>query len=322
MKEKKSFEVIGVGLAAVDVLWRSPENITYGGKNEVTEMVLQGGAPAGTTTSQLGNLGYSSAFLANLGDNTLSAIAIEEFKRYGVAEDLFNIVPEASPALALCEINSKNAERTVYYNLSHYRTLRKQDIPLDVISKAQLIIIDSFELEAMEVILEAVKGTSVKTVLDLEHGNKDILLRCLKMGTDCILPWEAAQELTGCETPETALNKMAEWTPANLLITDGTRGSWAWAENGIIHQPAFLVDAIDTTGCGDAYHGAYAVGLLEGWDLLTRMEYGAWIAANVATGLGGRTKLPSRDSLASLDLSALSREAQRNVECLIQKLKS
>jgi sugar/nucleoside kinase (ribokinase family) len=319
MKEIKSFDVIGVGLAAVDVLWRSPENITQGGKNEVADMLLQGGAPAGTTTSQLGHLGYKSAFLANLGENTLSAIAIEEFKRYGVDADLFNTLPGSAPALALCEINSKTAERTVYYNLSNYRTLRQQDIPLDVLSKAQLIIIDSFELEAMEIILEAVRDTPVRTVLDLEHGSKDTLIRCLKMGTDCILPWEAAQALTDCDNPEAALHMMAEWTQANLLITDGVKGSWAWTKDGILHQPVFQVDAIDTTGCGDAYHGAYAVGILEGWDLPTRMEYGAWIASNVAKVLGGRTGLPSRESLVNLDLSALSNKTRQQVEDLIQK---
>ncbi|MBC2593470.1 carbohydrate kinase family protein [Ruficoccus amylovorans] len=317
MEKNSAFDVIGVGLVAVDVLWRTPEQVTVGSKNEVKDMVLQGGAPAGSTTSQLGRLGYRTGFLANLGENTLSAIAIEEFKRCGVRNDLFNMHEGAAPALALCEINPQTAERTVYYNLSHYRGLKKEDIPLDVIRQARLLIIDSFELEAMEVILEAVRGSAVRTVLDLEHGDSDTLIRCLKMGTDMILPWEAAETITGCNDPETALARMAEWTSGNLLITDGIKGSWAWNGGKILHQPSFRVQAVDTTGCGDAYHGGYAVGLLEGWDLPTRMEYGAWIAANVATALGGRTRLPDRKMLSQFDQSMLSGTTRDAVQTLI-----
>lgn len=318
MEANKTFDLIGIGLVAVDVLWRTPAQVKVGSKNEVEDMILQGGAPAGSTTCQLGSLGYRAGFLANLGENTLSAIAIEEFKRRGVDSCLFNRQPNAAPALALCEINAQTAERTVYYNLSQYRPLNKKDIPLDVIRQARMLIIDSFELEAMEIILDAVQNTSIHTVLDLEHGDRDTIIRCLKRGTDIIMPWEAAREITGCSSPDIALARMAEWSEGNLLITDGIRGSWAWNGGQIIHQPAFPVQAVDTTGCGDAYHGGYAVGLLEGWDLQVRMEYGAWIASQVATALGGRTHLPDRKMLASFDTSALSEATQKAVKELIQ----
>ncbi|MBC2593804.1 carbohydrate kinase family protein [Ruficoccus amylovorans] len=319
MEQSTAFDVIGVGLVAVDVLWRTPGHVTVGGKNEVADMVLQGGAPAGSTTSQLGRLGYHSGFLANLGNNTLSAIAIEEFRSRGVDGDLFNCHPDAAPALALCEINPNTAERTVYYNLSKYRTLQKGDIPFTVLRRARLLIIDSFELAAMESILEAVQDSPVRTVLDLEHGDRDAMIRCLKLGSDIIMPWEAARGITDAATPEAALAHLAEWSGGNLLITDGLRGSWAWNGGDVLHQPAFRIKAVDTTGCGDAYHGGYAVGLLEGWDLAMRMEYGAWIAAQVATALGGRTRLPDREALARFDASILSEPTRQAVRQLIQR---
>jgi sulfofructose kinase len=76
----------------------------------------------------------------------------------------------------------------------------------------------------------------------------------------------------------------------------------------IIHQPAIAVDAVDTTGCGDAFHGAYAAALLDGLALRFCIEFGAWVAAQVALKLGGRTNLPTRDSIRKCDLSMLSPE--------------
>jgi sugar/nucleoside kinase (ribokinase family) len=81
-----------------------------------------------------------------------------------------------------------------------------------------------------------------------------------------------------------------------VLVTDGIQGSWALdcEAGGIIHQPAFVVDPVDTTGCGDAFHAGYIVGVLEGWPLALRMEFGSLLASRVAGRVGGRTALPNR----------------------------
>ena len=60
------------------------------------------------------------------------------------------------------------------------------------------------------------------------------------------------------------MQELTTMTKGQLVVTEGILGSWALTPQGVIHQKAFPVEAIDTTGCGDAFHGAYAVGLLEG----------------------------------------------------------
>jgi sulfofructose kinase len=133
------------------------------------------------------------------------------------------------------------------------------------------------------------------------------------LGTDCILPLAAARVLTDEKTPEAALRRLAQSTSAQLIVTDGTRGSWALTPEGIIHQSAIAVDAVDTTGCGDAFHGGYAAALLEGLPLHLCMEFAAWVAAQVALKLGGRTNLPTRDSIRETDLSMLSTELRSHL---------
>jgi len=91
-------------------------------------------------------------------------------------------------------------------------------------------------------------------------------------------------------------------------VTDGVHGSWALTGDGVLYQSAFAVAAVDTTGCGDAFHGAYGAGILGGLALRGRMELAAWVAAQVACGLGGLNHLPTRDVLRHTDWSVFSSE--------------
>jgi len=156
--------------------------------------------------------------------------------------------------------------------------------------------------------LDAASKAGHRSVLDLEIGDGDKTDKLLALSTDCILPLITARALTGEETPEAALRRLVQRTSAQLIVTDGPRGSWAFTAEGILHQPAISVDAVDTTGCGDAFHGAYAAALLDGLPLRFCMEFAAWVAAQVALKLGGRTNLPTRDSIRKSDLSMLSPE--------------
>jgi len=60
------------------------------------------------------------------------------------------------------------------------------------------------------------------------------------------------------------------------------------------HCPAFPVEVLDTTGCGDVFHGAYAAALAEGQDLPARVAFASAVAALKATCRGGQAGIPSR----------------------------
>ena len=112
---------------------------------------------------------------------------------------------------------------------------------------------------------------------------------------DAILPLEAAQALTGKETIEECTLALDKLTDAQVVITDGANGSYSVDNGELIHQTAYKVNVVDTTGCGDAFHAAYASALLQGMNSKQRMNYASFFAAQVAQHFGGRTFLPSRE---------------------------
>jgi hypothetical protein len=62
-------------------------------------------------------------------------------------------------------------------------------------------------------------------VLDIEGGDTETAFRLLELGTDCILPIGCARALTGEETAERVLRRLAKKTAAQLIVTDGVRGN-------------------------------------------------------------------------------------------------
>lgn len=83
--------------------------------------------------------------------------------------------------------------------------------------------------------------------------------------------------------------------PKVVVITAGVEGSWVFSEGGeSFHQPSFNVpEVVDTTGAGDAYHGAFLYGMLNHYGLLKCARFASAVAAINTQKLGGRSALPT-----------------------------
>jgi sugar/nucleoside kinase (ribokinase family) len=119
---------------------------------------------------------------------------------------------------------------------------------------------------------------------------------------DVILPLACAWQITLVEGPPRVVRELAQLTSGQAIVTNRKEGSWAWDREAsrVCFQHTFTVENPDSTGCGDAYYAGCIVGLLDGWPLPLRMEFGALIAFRVATAIGGRAALPWRKDLKSL----------------------
>jgi sulfofructose kinase len=244
----QAVDAMVAGLNIVDVLVRLPQNVQRGEKHEAQDLLIQGGAPAGNAACLIASLGWRTGFIARMGSDAMSCIARSELMRHGVLEDFFIHDESSTPGVSVVEIEPSSGERTVLYSLKGYRSLKREDVPVSEVKRAKLILVDGYETEAAQTMLEAIHGTECHSVLDIEAGDRPTLRRLIELGTHVILPLTAAQKLSGKLLTAEALRELSTWTTGQVIATDGVNGSWAYTREGIHHQPAFKVEALDTTG--------------------------------------------------------------------------
>ena len=78
-----------------------------------------------------------------------------------------------------------------------------------------------------------------------------------------------------------------------MVITLGEKGAVAGEGSIVFRVPGYKVNAVDTTGAGDVFHGAFIYGLLEKWGLKKIIQFSNACAAMKCTKLGGRAGIPT-----------------------------
>ena len=88
--------------------------------------------------------------------------------------------------------------------------------------------------------------------------------------------------------------------PELLVVTQGERGCQVWTVDDQLRAPGFAVQAVDTTGAGDAFHGAFIYAMLQRWDLYQVATFANAVAAINCQTLGGRRGLPTLAEVQAL----------------------
>jgi sulfofructose kinase len=107
------------------------------------------------------------------------------------------------------------------------------------------------------------------------------------------------REQSGRENLQDALALCKTKLPGWLAVTDGENGTWFTENDGLAHEPALRLPAVDTNGAGDVWHGALAVALLEGQETGAAVRFANAAASIKCSRFGGRSAIPTRSELAA-----------------------
>ena len=104
--------------------------------------------------------------------------------------------------------------------------------------------------------------------------------------------------------------------PSAVWITRGSSGCCGLAGGKFYSLPAFNVPAIDTTGAGDVFHGAYIAAMLEGLSHPECAKYANAVSAIKCMFPGGRTGIPDRQTLKRFleDGTVLTEEIEKRLD--------
>lgn len=284
--------IVAIGLANLDLLGVLPHYPERNSKNRVDRLSIQGGGPAATAIAAAAALGAETAFIGAIGDDDFGSAIARGLAELGV--DLRGLVrvPGARSAFSFVAVDRSDASRTVFHAPGTAPPLDPAAVDWRVLDGAAVLVVDGRQPAAQREAARRARAQGTTVLLDAERLDDDT--RALLALTDICV---ASSSIAAGE-PIAALDLLAGLGPATVVVTCGEDGSLGRGSDGqLVQQPAFLVDAVDTTGCGDVYHGAFAVGLARGLDLAGCMRLASAAAALKCRALGGRAGLPTAAEL-------------------------
>ena len=291
----KNFDVVGVGLSAIDFLGIVDEYPPPADQKIcMSQFTRQGGGVVATALVALARLGATTAFVGKVGDDEFGRLMRNQLEEEGVDVTQMIMEPGASSAPAFIVVDKGTGRRTIFWSESTVTPLHASEIDQDFITSARILHLDGLQMEAGLAAARWAKEAGMTIVLDGDTIRPGIEELIGLTGT-LIASQSFATQFAGTSHLEAAINKMRSMGPELVGITLGADGCMLSQGNDLIRKPGYSVDVVDTTGAGDVFHGAFIYGMLQGWSLERTAEFANAVAAMKCRKLGGRAGIPTLD---------------------------
>jgi sugar/nucleoside kinase (ribokinase family) len=302
---------IAMGVHVLDVLVRPVESIPEGqGGTLVEEIRITAAGSAGGTALTLAKLGARTYSAGAIGSDPVGEMLTGLLERAGIDTSHLVRRDDVQTSATVLPIRP-NGERPALHVVGANGTYGPDDAPWDAIAASSHLHLGGPEFmggDAAARILSFAREKGVTTSADiLAPGEqaRDILdwIAPAFGHIDYLLPNdEQVLGLSGEDDLEAGCRALVERGIGCVVATRGADGALIVAAEGSEEVPAFDVDVVDTTGCGDAFSAGFLRGLSLGRSRGEAAVLGCAAAALVAQGLGsdyGDFDLAAADEFAA-----------------------
>jgi sulfofructose kinase len=286
-------KVLGIGESVIDNVCKIDGEVpvNFDPKGLHTEKHV--GGPVLTAMILLSRLGVECTYMTSVGRDA-DAELIQSLMRH----EKVRLLPkyQHKTKVNTMVINKQTGQRVKLRGTVKHDSIK--DLSRNFILTFDLIIIDRHEQHAFYEILKK-KKASTKIVIDPSTEISKFTLDMIKHADYPIIPIEAVTPTyTGSfEDIDHVLKRLYAWTNKPLIITAGDMGSFIFDGKTTELLPPLPVKAVDTTGAGDIYRGAFAYGIIQGWNLKKTARFSNIVAALQCTRLGNAAAIPTKKEI-------------------------
>ncbi|NLL43082.1 MAG: ribokinase [Firmicutes bacterium] len=293
-----------IGSFVVDLMSKSPHLPKPGQTVMGGPFHMGAGGKGSNQAIAAAKLGAEVGIVAALGRDEFGDMAYNALVEAGVGTDGVKRVEGVSTGIALIIVDDGSGENMIVVAPGSNDFLNKDDVKQakERIAEADYVVMQlEIPLETVEYAARLAQEANTPVILDPAPGRP--LPDELLANVDVLTPNEdEAQIITGIEiadlaSAEQAAKHLLARGPRAVVITLGGLGALAVTKDETVHIPAFAVDAVDTTGAGDAFNGALAVALGEKLPLAEACRFAAAAAALSVTKVGTSIAAPCRSDV-------------------------
>lgn len=299
-------KVFVVGSFNTDLAVRTPR-MPVGGETILGNSFLTG--PGGKGANQAvaaARLGAEVNMLVKLGKDAFGDLAEQNLIKEGVRANFILRSSDSHTGVAFIIVDHQGENMIVVAGGAN-NLLSPADVDLakNAICESNILLTQlEIPLETVKAAVEIAHRSGVKVILNPAPA-RELDSELLKM-VDILTPNETeAQLITGLpvnnvEQAEAAARELMRRGVKSVVITLGDQGALVVQANSCMHVPSIQVDVVDTTGAGDAFSGALAVGLSEGFDLEYAARFANVTAALQVTRMGTAPAMPYRSEVLAI----------------------
>jgi sulfofructose kinase len=294
--------ILCAGIIVLDEVFRVKNFPRPDGKIQADDFFFVNGGCAANAAVAIARLGGRAALAGPLGGPTnedangdwvLAALARELVDCSGCER-----ITGASTALSAIFIDARGDRMIVTWRDERLAAATPAD-PGRLVASADAVLADNRYPAFVRPICLAARGRGIPVVLDADRPT-ELSEDLFQIASHVIFSSECLRETTKLDDLGTALLRMREVTGAFLAVTNGAQDV-LWLEGrSVRHCPVFAIEAVDTLGAGDVFHGAFTFALLEGRDQVGALRFAAAAAGLKCARIGGSAGAPKRAEVEAL----------------------
>ena len=292
-------DVVGVGINATDTIIRLPHFPAPDSKVELLSAEVKLGGQVASAIVACRRWGLSARFVGKIGDDAAGKLQADEMRREGV-DSYWITSPGSMSQSSYILVDDISGERTVLWKRDPQIALRPEDLKREWISGARALLVDGHDTEAAAQAARWAREEGIPVLGDFDNRYPHV--EALLEHVDLIVASKDFPErLTGEDNLLKSLPGISRKFKCRLMgATLGRLGVLAWDGQEFFLCPGFQVTAVDTTGAGDIFHGAFLYGLVRDWEMEEILEFSCAAAALNCTASGARGGIASLAEIAHL----------------------
>ena len=289
--------IVGVGLCVLDHVFAVDRLDLAETRIRFREHRVGGGGMVATALAQAAQLGCDAHLVSMVGDDAEGRRLARELRALGVKTRRLLRSARASTTVAVVLVARRGGERRLVVPDRRALERAAPDFALPPVDARSILLVDGhFPRQALRAARRAREAGAV-VIADF-HRPRPEALRLLPFVDYPIVPREFS-DAWGRGGPRQTLRALRERCGGTPILTQGAAGGLYLEDGRVRRFRAHRVVTRDTTGAGDAFHGAFAAGIYRGWDLARALDLGARAAALNCTALGARGRLMTLADLRS-----------------------
>ena len=285
-------DIVGIGVCTVDHLVTVPRMPHRNENMQALNYMRQPGGLASCSLVAAARLGAKTKIISRIGDDPLGEYIRADLQTEGVDVSLLLEEAGSESHVSLILVDEQSGDRSIITRPPTGAAISPAEIRQDHLAGARVLFVDNITPATLQLAAWA-REANIKVVLDPARPYAEIK-PLLELVDVPIVPEQWARAWLPDKPPAEVAQLLFEAGAEIAVVTLGERGAVVCWDQGLRQFPAYPVQVVDTTGAGDAYHGAFMYALLQGWDVPRMAQFASAVGSLNCRAMGGRSALPTR----------------------------